>query len=285
MRNTDNKNTYLRYGISAFLMLGAVMILLLAGKLSAFTAVSVFVLYYSTASGTFEDFFLPAAAAAVAECSMQLMITGEYLPCIDYRRVLDLILYFLIFYSLHQVIPGKFKGIASGIFLFIIVGTVNFLVTYYRGRPVYYPDLYSAATAANIISLKGYTFPLSRVYLLSLILMAAVLIALTGNNDPKKNRPCYRRLMLGAMPLLLIFLFCVFRFPDLLHFRSYYFSTTDYWMYSFAMSGYSMHAVRPKGYDSHTVPLSKKSDGAAIEQENLIQPNILVIVNHPTHSF
>ncbi len=282
MKNLGNKKLYIKCLLSGLLAAGAVCILFLAGKLSVFTAGSVIsafaVLHIGMISGRFAGVLLPASMAVITECIMQLMITNQYLSCLEYQRGIDLLLYFMVFCFLHHIMPGKGWGELLGTLLFTVIGTVNFLVTFYRGRPVYFPDLYSVSTAVRIIDLKGYTFPFSKVYMLSLLLAAAAILSLAGKSHIEDRRPYWKTFLIGMAPVLLVSCFVIFRIPDLLSLRSYYFSTTDYWMYSFAMSGYSMRVDRPEEYDSARIPITETSDSAT-DTEDQIRPNVLIIMN------
>lgn len=211
------------------------------------------------------------------ECSMQLLIEHEFRIIFSYQRVIDFCIYVFIFVLFGEFCNRKTTGLIVCRVLFWVIENFNFVVTYYRGKSIYFPDLFSVKTALNVAG--GYTFPKSKVWLICIIIMLVSLIIIWNYRkyDYDYNRNLkHKFIKVGGMmmiPLMVVML----QIPTHFKFRGYFFSTTEYWLYSFAMSAYQMNIVKPENYNSKEIPIEEKSD--SITETAEIMPNVVFIMN------
>lgn len=116
----------------------------------------------------FESFSYPIillGMAYVAECLMQLQIEHYFELDFSYQRWIDYFIYLLVFWLFSTLSKRKSNGIILGNLFFFALSTINLAITVFRGKPVYFPDLYSVKTAIDVAD--AFSFPVSKVHLVS----------------------------------------------------------------------------------------------------------------------
>lgn len=214
--------------------------------------------------------------AFTAECSMQLQIQHTFELSLSYQRIIDFCIYCIFFAFFGAVSKRKSTGLIVGNIFFYIVASLNLALTVFRGKPVYFPDIYSAKTALDFAS--EYSFPLSKVHLICAIsVFSCVLYCLVFRRKmTDMNGKIIKRTRNAVCIMLIPVLSVLLHIPTVFHFRGYFFSTTEYWLYSFCMSAYQMNIEEPKAYDPETVPIKETSDTAVLDTQ---MPNVLFIMN------
>lgn len=214
--------------------------------------------------------------AFTAECSMQLQIQHTFELSLSYQRIIDFCIYCIFFCFWGAVSKRKSTGLIVGNIFFYIVASLNLALTVFRGKPVYFPDIYSAKTALDFAS--EYSFPLSKVHLICAIsVFSCVLYCLVFRRKmTDMNGKIIKRTRNAVCIMLIPVLSVLLHIPTVFHFRGYFFSTTEYWLYSFCMSAYQMNIEEPKAYDPETVPIKETSDTAVLDTQ---MPNVLFIMN------
>ena len=213
----------------------------------------------------------------ICEIVMQLFIEYKYGLVFTYQRIIDIILYLFVFCVLTFTFKKKTNGLFAANLLFLLMGITNFLVTYYRGKPVYFPDLFIIKTLNNVLKWGGYGIPFSILLIICIGIMILNCVLCLVKCPPMKTEENVHRIVYPVCASMFLFLITVCRIPTLLNFRSYYFSTTEYWLYSFSMSAYSMNIRKPVSYDPKIIPVEETSDSKNAIPSKL--PNILFIMN------
>lgn len=214
-------------------------------------------------------------AAYVAECLMQLQIEHRFDLLWSYQRIIDYLLYLGFFAFFAAAARRKSGGIIFGHIFFFAVATLNLMVTVFRGKPIYFPDLYSAGTAMDVAG--SYSFPVSKVHIVSAMLIISMVLLAVASRTMDGNVPIQKRLLRASTIVLIPVLLVCLRVPTALKLRGYYFSTTEYWLYSFSMSTYQMQVVAPDGYDPAVIPIEASQD--TDEETAGVLPNVLFIMN------
>lgn len=213
---------------------------------------------------------------------MQLQIEHTYKFLLSYQRIVDFILYVLTFLVLTNLFRRKSNGLVFSNLLFFLISSLNLALTVFRGKPVYFPDLFSLRTALDVAG--NYSFPFSKVHI---ICSGIVLMNLyfcweirRFKSDLKDSFKinCKNLIMLILIP----YVFVSLRIPTWLQWRGYYFTTTEYWYYSFMMSGYQMKVDRPETYDKNDIPIIKNSNQSSQET---MYPNVIFVMNESFTDF
>lgn len=215
--------------------------------------------------------------AYLCECVMQIQIEHRFALLFSYQRIIDYALYLLVFLILITALRRKSSGLILGTIFFYGISTLNLAVTVFRGKPVYFPDIYSAGTAMAVAG--EYSFPISKVHIVSTILMASCVLLLTilRERQDDKNAALGKRMLRVCAMLMIPAALVLFRIPTVLQLRGYYFSTTEYWLYSFSMSAYQMRVLTPSGYESDRVP--ENVEQQRIQHLSDERPNVVFIMN------
>ena len=222
-------------------------------------------------------FVMLFTASYVSECLMQLQIEHRFELLFSYQRIIDFLLYLLFFALFASMAKRKSTGIIFGYLFFFCIASLNLAVTVFRGKPVYFPDIYSAGTAMDVAG--AYSFPVSKVHIVSaLLVLALVLLCAAGRHLREDENGTIQKRMLKSAGIILIPVLLVFlRIPTVLKLRGYYFSTTEYWLYSFSMSGYQMRVFSPDDYDPAHIPIEQTQTAGTVSTDAL--PNVLFIMN------
>lgn len=269
---------------SAFLALLCYAAICLSGVLSLGAAIVWGVLliaaYACVWFPTCKKVVYPALLIAMAfsmECIMQLQIEHRFALSASYQRITDFFLYGLIFEVFFCLFSRKSTGMSAGIGFFVILATLNLAVTVFRGKPVYFPDIYSAKTALEVAG--GYSFPISKIHIVCMVMSAALIMLcfVMRKCSGDLNPPIVQRLIRTGVLLLIPVLIVLLRIPTLLHLRGYYFSTTEYWLYSFSMSAYQMRIIPPSEYTPDVIPIETTDTVIPADTDNY--PNVLFIMN------
>ena len=281
--NTTRK-TVMLYSLSAFLVVLCYAAICLSGVLRFGAAivwgVVLIAAYACLWFPACKKVVYPALLIAMAfsmECIMQLQIKHRFSLSVSYQRILDFLLYCLIFAVFFCLFRHKSTGLTVGIGFFMMLSTLNLVVTVFRGKPVYFPDIYSAKTALDVAS--GYSFPLSKIHIVCTVMSASLILLcfVMRKCSEDLNPPIFQRLIRTGALLLIPVLIVLLRIPTLMHLRGYYFSTTEYWLYSFSMSAYQMRIIPPSEYTPDAIPIETTDTAIPTDPDNY--PNVLFIMN------
>lgn len=279
-----NNKTVMWYSLSAFLTVLCFSAICLSGVLSFGAAIVwgvILIAAYACAwFPTCKQVVYPVLLIAMAfsmECIMQLQIEHRFSLSVSYQRILDFLLYCLILAGFSCLFRRKSTGLSTGIGFFLVLFTLNLAVTVFRGKPVYFPDIYSAKTAIDVAG--GYSFPVSKIHIVCTVMSAALILLcfVMRKCSDDLNPPIFQRLIRIGILVLIPVLIVLLRIPTLLHLRGYYFSTTEYWLYSFAMSAYQMRIIPPSDYTPDSIPIEAADSALPADTDNY--PNVLFIMN------
>lgn len=228
-------------------------------------------------NSNFSYFVLIYLCAFTSECIMQLQIEHSFQLLFTYQRVLDFLLYYFVFLLFGTIAKSKSSGLIIGNIFFFLISSINFAITVFRGKPIYFPDLFSINTAINIVG--EYSFPMSKVYFVCIFLyIACVILCVAYKKNYNDCNGRFREKFTKSGLLILIPIMIVFcRIPTQLNLRSYYFTTTQYWLYSFSMSAYQMFVEVPETYNYNEICISEKSDVNDLYE--IEKPNVIFIMN------
>lgn len=280
MSNTQ-KTTFL---FSAFLTVLCFSAICLSGVLSFGAAivwgVILIAAYACVWFPTCKQVVYPVLLIAMAfsmECIMQLQIEHRFSLSVSYQRILDFLLYCLILAGFSCLFRRKSTGLSTGIGFFLVLFTLNLAVTVFRGKPVYFSDIYSAKTAIDVAG--GYSFPVSKIHIVCTVMSVALILLcfVMRKCSDDLNPPIFQRLIRIRILVLIPVLIVLLRIPTLLHLRGYYFSTTEYWLYSFAMSAYQIRIIPPSDYTPDVIPMEATDTAIPANTDNY--PNVLFIMN------
>lgn len=279
---------YIGKNLFALLILAEISLLLVAQVISAkvtFIWGILFLINYFNWGKIWDNKFAYIALiillAYSCEVSMQLMIEHTYDIGFTYQKVIDFILYLFIYLLCGELFNNKKIGLCICLILSWVMITLNLYVTFYRGRPIYFPDLFSAATVVDVAG--KYTLFLSKIHVVCTLLFVTCFLPImcpSNKCEPISIKEKWIKIgVLLVIPCLVILL----KIPTALQLRGYFFSTTEYWLYSFAMSGYQMQIEEPENYEPDEKCIEVTSDILPFEASSY--PNVVFVMNESFADF
>lgn len=210
------------------------------------------------------------------ECTMQILIEHRFVIELSYQKIIDFCLYLFVFILGSAITKRKTTGLLGTSIILYVVEITNFIVTFYRGKSIYFPDVFSMNTALDVAG--AYSFPLTKAVVLCISIWIGnmFLILAFRKSDADMNERMLKRILVPASIILFFVIVVVFQIPTKFKLVSYYFSTTPHWLYSFAMSGYQMDIRSSQDYNADKPSISEKSDEL---KKNVEKPNIIFVMN------
>ncbi len=233
---------------------------------------------------------LPIVAMTMVE-ALNGVFTWDWSPR---TLLLNYILYW-VFYGIVYVFSGSLRLPMLIINpLVFLLGTVNYYVMLFRGTPFVPMDLFSAGTAAQVLS--GYDFSLSHQQVIAILLLAFILIVGNRLHTPKMGWEfkVATRVFFGTLSTCIV---CIYLFTNMYADAGL---KPDYWnqargyrrsgvVLNFCLNTKYLFVSEPKNYTAEEIPgiVTDTVGNATVDELGLIPsvdaptktPNIICIMN------